>query len=203
MKKRIGFVTNSSSSSFICEICGNVESGFDMTLEDAGMYECVNGHTFCQQEALDNPSREEMIAYIMKNELNAVYTRYFNGFKVEYNKKTYTEEELFMMDEDEIFSDFYAKNVYEVPEELCPICQFIEYSQKDLREFLEKKYKVSRDEVFEEVKKFNKRRKKLYDEEYITYVCKKHDLNPAEIVAGWKEEFGSYEKFTEYLRNMG
>lgn len=46
MKTRLGFVSNSSSSSFICDITGNVESGMDLTLEDVGMVQCVNGHTF-------------------------------------------------------------------------------------------------------------------------------------------------------------
>lgn len=46
MKTRLGFVSNSSSSSFICDITGVVESGMDMSFEDAGMVECVNGHCF-------------------------------------------------------------------------------------------------------------------------------------------------------------
>lgn len=45
MKFRKDFVTNSSSSSFVCDICGNVESGWDMSLQEAEMVECVNGHT--------------------------------------------------------------------------------------------------------------------------------------------------------------
>lgn len=36
--------------------------------------------------------------------------------------------------------------------------------------------------------------------EYITYVCKEFNLNPTEIVASWKEKFGSYSKFKEFLR---
>ena len=47
MKIRKGFVTNSSSSSYICEICEEVVSGYDMGLEEAGMVECEAGHTFC------------------------------------------------------------------------------------------------------------------------------------------------------------
>ena len=89
---------------------------------------------------------------------------------------------------------------YGVPECVCPICQFIEYSEFDLSKYLLKKYEISRDEVFAEVKQLNKRRKKLYENEYITYVCKKFDLNPTEIVAGWKEKFGTYHKFKESLR---
>ena len=44
MKYRNDFVTNSSSSSFVCEICGRNESGYDMPLSDAQMYECENEH---------------------------------------------------------------------------------------------------------------------------------------------------------------
>ena len=90
-------------------------------------------------------------------------------------------------------------DVGEVPECFCPICNFIEYSQSDLARYLLKEYGISRDEVFEEVKKANKRRKKLYDNEYITYVCKKFDLNPTEIVASWKERFETYSEFSKYL----
>ena len=39
MKIRSGFVSNSSSSSFVCCICGRSEGGYDMSLEDAGMVE--------------------------------------------------------------------------------------------------------------------------------------------------------------------
>lgn len=63
MKFRKDFVTNSSSSSFVCDICGNVESGWDMSLQEAEMVECVNGHTICQDEMLSAP-REVMLRLI-------------------------------------------------------------------------------------------------------------------------------------------
>jgi hypothetical protein len=53
MKIRKGFVSNSSSSSFICDVCGTAESGRDYSLEDAGMYECENGHIFCDTHILN------------------------------------------------------------------------------------------------------------------------------------------------------
>jgi len=46
MKKRLGFVSNSSSSSFICVICGGIEGGFDCGLEEVEMLECAAGHEF-------------------------------------------------------------------------------------------------------------------------------------------------------------
>lgn len=47
MKIRKGFVSNSSSSSFICDACGSEESGMEMNLDQAGMSECEGGHTIC------------------------------------------------------------------------------------------------------------------------------------------------------------
>lgn len=46
MKIRSCFVSNSSSSSFICSACGEIESGWDLSFEEVGMVECENGHCF-------------------------------------------------------------------------------------------------------------------------------------------------------------
>ncbi len=190
MKIRSDFVTNSSSSSFVCEICGRSETGFDMVLSDCEMMECVNGHIFCCDEALENPSKEDMIKMILENEWNKGYY------------KEYSEEEIRAMDEDTLFNDFCSEGgYYEVPECVCPICQFIEYSEYDLSAYLLKEYGISREEVFAEVKQLNKRRRKLYENEYITYVCKKFDLNPTEIVAEWKTRFNTYNEFEKWLRH--
>ena len=198
MKFRKDFVTNSSSSSYVCEICGRNESGYDLSLSDCEMMECVNGHVFCCDEALPFPSKEEMVKAIMENEWNKkIVYNYRNG----YTEDTYTEDELLEKDEETLFFNFYNdEGHYNVPESVCPICQFIEYSEYDLSAYLLKEYGISRDEVFAEVKKLNKRRRKLYESEYITYVCKKFDLNQAEIVAGWKERFNTYGAFKQWLR---
>ena len=187
MKYRKCHVTNSSSSSFVCDICGRVESGWDIGLSEAGMYECVNGHTFCWDEAL-KVSKEDLIKIILEE-----------GWNKTYEGEVITEEELNNMEWEDLIEYCSDGGYYEVPECFCPICNFIEYSESDLSKYLLKEYGVPRDEVFAEVKALNKRRKKLYENEYITYVCKKFDLNPTEIVASWKEKFGTYAKFKEYL----
>lgn len=199
MKIRTDYVTNSSSSSFVCEICGRTESGYDMCLSECEMMECVNGHIFCCDEALEMPSKKEMVQTILENEWNK--TSRYDWRTGTYNNKEYSEEELLSLDHDKLFKEFYTENGhYEIPECMCPICQFIEYSEYDLSAYLLKEYGISRDEVFAEVKQLNKRRKKLYENEYITYVCKKFNLNPAEIVANWKEKFESYSEFKKWLR---
>ena len=197
MKFRADFVTNSSSSSFVCEICGRSESGFDMCLSDCEMMECVNGHIFCCDEAFEKPSKMDMIKMILENEWNK--NRWDYTIR---DYREYSEEELIAMDDWSLFESFYTDGgYYAIPECMCPICQFIEYSEYDLSAYLQKEYGVSRDEVFAEVKSFNKRRKKLYENEYITYVCKRFDLDPAKIVDGWKEKFGSYSEFKKWLRS--
>ena len=90
MKIRTYFVTNSSSSSFVCEICGYSTGGWDMSLSEADMMECVNGHIFCSEHSLERPNKKEMIKLIMENEYNSL-----------------TEEELMDMEEDILFDDYH------------------------------------------------------------------------------------------------
>jgi len=53
MKIRTGFVSNSSSTSFTCDICGATETGWDSCgCEEFGFYQCENDHTICIEEAV-------------------------------------------------------------------------------------------------------------------------------------------------------
>lgn len=192
MKFRTDYVTNSSSSSFICDICGENVSGWDLCLSEAEMIECVNGHVICEHEMLPVP-RDKFIQEILDDQVK----------NAEWYDEVHTSEELHNMGDDDLLCAYFDidDTRYNMPEECCPICQFIEYSEYDLSSYLLKEYGVSKDEVFAEVKQLNKRRKKLYNSEYITYVCKKFDLNPTEIVESWKEKFGSYREFSKWLNS--
>ena len=70
MKIRTGFVSNSSSSSFVCNYCGAVEAGYDMGLDEAGMIKFNCGHTVCEGhcEGTDleefKNTKDEIIEYI-------------------------------------------------------------------------------------------------------------------------------------------
>jgi hypothetical protein len=54
MKIRTGFVSNSSSSSFVCEITGEQFSGYDASLGDFELVECQNGHIFSENYVIIN-----------------------------------------------------------------------------------------------------------------------------------------------------
>ncbi len=51
MKTRHGFVSNSSTSTFVCLLCGTAESGMDVGASELGFQECEHFHTFCKSEA--------------------------------------------------------------------------------------------------------------------------------------------------------
>ena len=70
MKFRNGFVTNSSSSSFICQICGDVQSGWDMSFDEAEFVECENGHEFCVSHLINLPDGMEEYEFAYHGEVD-------------------------------------------------------------------------------------------------------------------------------------
>jgi len=160
MKIRNGFVSNSSSSSFICEICGESTEGRDLSLNEADMFSCVNGHTMCQKHAVKDLT--------CKNK---------------------TED-----DDDED----YEFDLYEIDEACCPICNYQEISYDDARKYLYKKFGVEENVVFSEIKEINKRRKKLYSEEYVHYVFEQEGLTDDSFLEDIKKQFPSYKEYMYY-----
>lgn len=158
MKVRSGFVSNSSSSSFVCEICGETAEGMDISLSDADMFCCINGHTMCQEHAIKNLT--------------------CGG----------------LTDDDED-CDF---DLYEIDEECCPICNYQEISYDDAREYLKKKYGVPEELVFQKIKEINKRRKKLYSEEYVHYVFEQEGLTDDKFIEIIKTQFPSYKEYKNF-----
>lgn len=61
MKIRLGFVSNSSTSSYICTCCNYVEAGYDMCREEAEFKMCENGHDLCYSCA---PANADVISYV-------------------------------------------------------------------------------------------------------------------------------------------
>ncbi len=145
MKIRTGFVSNSSSSSYTCEVCGEDYSGMDASLSDAEMSNCENGHTYCDSHAekgLDDLTLEE------KKEL-IISCQYSDEGKKE------KREELKDADEDKIEEDFndYKYDIRDsMPSDVCPCCQFIEPTDGQLMEYLLWKCKWTKGQVKADLK---------------------------------------------------
>ena len=123
MKIRSGFVSNSSSSSFVCEVCRHTESGYDVSLSEMEMCECEAGHCFCESHKLDNPQLiAKAIAGLKKRGL--------------INEDHELEEEF---------------NNYEVPTELCPLCALKEISLEDKYAYLKHKYGETNESIKSEI----------------------------------------------------
>ncbi len=169
MKERNGFVSNSSTSSFICQVCGREELGMDGP-GDFGMLYCENEHLFCEEEKVKPPKQKQ--------------TDMFPDIASKVPEK----------DEDD-------DDRYEVAEKYCPICSFTLFSDSDLAQLLQKMHGVTREEVFAEVKKANKRRKKLYDSEYNMFVSQKHEVDLAQLLKDTKAKYANYKEFRNFLRS--
>jgi len=199
MKIRSGFVSNSSTSSFVCVLCGRQEAGYDLTLSEAGMIECVNGHVICEDEMCEE--RKDPSNYSLKEKKEAVLKHVGEESKIGRLIKSnqITDEEV-----EEEFQIYLSETEYdgyhEVDEKFCPICQMIEFSNADLSRYLLKKTGVTREEVFELVKQANKKRKKLYDNEYVMYVLQKCGIEMISLINEIKSQFKTYRAFMEHIR---
>ena len=155
MKTRNGFVSNSSSSSFTCDVCGTTESGYDASLSDFGMMQCIRNHTFCESEAVKS---NEDLTIDEKREALLVEVR-----SNKWNKEDVIAaavDKITKMSDDEIDNEYEEDGNYEVAPARCPICSMKEFRNEDVLYFLLKKqgktFKVIGEEIKNEFGDFEK-----------------------------------------------
>jgi hypothetical protein len=117
MKIRNGFVSNSSSSSFICAVCGEIENGYGICAIDLEMEGCVNGHYY-HKRCLKNSDIKEEVDVLLK-------------LKEQEEQK------------ENIDYDYDS----EVPSKFCPVCQRIIIPDSDVLLHLLKIYNLDIDDV--------------------------------------------------------
>jgi hypothetical protein len=142
MKIRKGFVSNSSSTAFICLVCGATESGMDMGIEDAEMAECKKGHVFCQSHS-PTLTNDEKVAW---------YLEYDKDLSEEERKEILENPD----DIDEHISRDYgiSELLYSYPK--CPICSMESFTDTELLRFMLAESNISLKELEAKVRgKFN------------------------------------------------
>ena len=155
MKIRKGFVTNSSSSSYVCEICHYADSTYDGGPEDVGMCECTNGHIICQEHALTVTTTEKNLSY-----LATMLDSFKNNdrYAAEYIQ---VQELIGMSDEarnewidenDDKWTDLLENiDVYNsngrISEVECPICMCDFISDREMLNYVTKNFNVTLDQL--------------------------------------------------------
>lgn len=137
MKVRKGFVSNSSSSSFVCDVCGVSESGC--------MNECGK-HTYCNSHAKRNI--EDLTVEEIRKEL-------IDGAYDEVNKTKYKEMPNARIIEE--WQEIIDSGDFEYqPKVICPVCQLDAIPDSVLLKYLllnsQKKRKEIEDQIRSEYK---------------------------------------------------
>ena len=122
MKIRHGFVSNSSSSSFTCCICGEEGSGMHDVLKDFEMIKCKIGHIFCEDH--------------LKKEYNEVKICREDLSKKDLKDMGITKIELDEWSDEEIREECSYYIRYNFPQSLCPICNFEHITDDIILEYL-------------------------------------------------------------------
>jgi len=154
MKIRKGYVSNSSSSSFICDISGGIEVGYDLTMEDADMWECENGHTM-YDSYVKYDSEKELVLEYLRNDLVISKS---SSYRDDHAEIEYIIEEIDKVSETDFDINDYENFIeygdlrYKLPAKFCPICSMEKFKKDELITFLLKETNTTLVEISLKIK---------------------------------------------------
>jgi hypothetical protein len=147
MKIRNGFVSNSSSSSFVCDVCGTVESGMDASASDFEMTQCTADHCFCDSHTKDLPeTTPQMIRENITAQINECTYTSAEDKAVSLQTLADTEDEYL----EDLLRDDYSDDG--CPECQCPICTLTALRSEDGYAYLKKKFNLTDANILTEIK---------------------------------------------------
>lgn len=167
MKVRQGFVSNSSSSSFICLVSGAVESGMDLDTQDAGMHSCMDEHVFCTRFLITDLTAANIKAELYRDlqsvrdwtapddASDALRERYAQWSKEAEIKnaarKAYLDQYPDDGSVDALVEWLQDEDYYEgeatVPCCMCPICNLQHIQNHDLLNWMLAQYDITREQL--------------------------------------------------------
>jgi hypothetical protein len=146
MKIRKGFVSNSSSSSFTCQLCDETWTGWDGDYgDDTRQMSCLNGHSFCNHCVSENLTVENLQKEIIESMDKEDQAKYSNNLEAlqEFVNDGYGSIKEYLNDYDMSWS---------LPESFCPICRFEQLTSRDGLRYLIWKHQVSEKDILEDIK---------------------------------------------------
>ena len=138
MKYRFGFVSNSSSSSFTCDVCRETFSGWGAEPQGFDHQGCENGHTFCEDQMINRDRFERLVE--LGEEMGSEDILDNIPYKDYYKPEVY--EKYGIADDQQ----------YECPAEFCPVCQMVHVDANDIMRYLHKLLNMDRDTVIAAIK---------------------------------------------------
>jgi hypothetical protein len=145
MKIRNGFISNSSSSSFTCQICHETWSGWDGEYGDTRQMGCENGHSFCNgcvNEHLNVEKLRDQILEQLDPEDQAEFGKDLETLQ-EFIDDNWGDIEGFLLEHD---------MDWELPAHFCPVCRFEILTDYDALRWLLWQHEITKEEILEEIK---------------------------------------------------
>jgi len=152
MKIRQGFVSNSSSSSFTCNVCGTEQSGW-MSVDEAGMFECENGHTVCKDHVRKDFDKKKFVNKLIEIVDNLTKLGYVDKEKLKDYLKRINDDKTDVEELIEIYEQCDEEHNYKRIAIFCPMCNLEKISDEDILLYLSKRDKFEINDVEDEMRK--------------------------------------------------
>ena len=141
MKLRHDFVTNSSSTSYICEICNESKGCYNNSPFELGMVDCGN-HIVCVDHIEEHFNLDFIKQEIIRDFEESTKSKISDKLRQKIESCSNLEEIL----------DIYDLEIEYIPASICPICTFKEISNFDLESYKNYLLGKSNKELKEEIK---------------------------------------------------